>query len=259
MTQPRFELDRFQGPFRLDRVPESCVMVIFGASGDLTRRKLIPAIFDLKEEGLLPPSFAILGIGERRWRMRRFEPTFARRWRRWVSSRHPECRSGRSSPRDSTTVIDANVPAEYNRLRDELTSINANHNSGSNFLFYLVTPPSMYVPIIQSLGRCGLNHPQREDTGVRIIIEKPFGVDLASARRLNDEATAVFREEQLYRIDHYLGKETVQNLLVFRFANGISNRSGTGTISTMCRSPRRKRWAWRAGGHITKRPERCAT
>ncbi len=112
-------------------------------------------------------------------------------------------------------------PETYRRLGERLAEFDAKAGHGGNRLFYLATPPSLYPLIIEQLGRAGLNRSPREGAWTRIIIEKPFGRDLASARQLNEQAHAVFDEDQIYRIDHYLGKETVQNILTFRFANAI--------------------------------------
>jgi glucose-6-phosphate 1-dehydrogenase len=118
-------------------------------------------------------------------------------------------------------AVDSSIAAEFTRLRRELEELNASRKGGGNYLLYLATPPSMYSPIVKHLGMSRMNKPGAEGNWVRIIIEKPFGRDLSSARQLNADVLAVFDEGQVYRIDHYLGKETVQNLLVFRFANGI--------------------------------------
>lgn len=222
MTQTLLEPNPLLESIRLEKIPEPCVMVIFGASGDLTRRKLIPAIFDLEEQGLLPPGFTIVGVGR--------TPMENESFRSYLYDEMNK--SGHLSSRRASlwaefakilhyVAIDASAAREFTRLREELQAINTDHHARSNYLFYLATPPSMYAPIIRHIGLCGLNHPQRDDAWVRIIIEKPFGVDLESARGLNRQVMSVFHEDQVYRIDHYLGKETVQNLLVFRFANGI--------------------------------------
>jgi glucose-6-phosphate 1-dehydrogenase len=222
MKQTIVEPNPLLESIRLEKIPEPCVMVIFGASGDLTKRKLIPAIFDLEAQGLLPPGFAIVGVGRTGMDDDAFRAYLHEAMK---SSGHLNDR--RASLWDEFAkvlhyvTVDASNADEFTRLREELHAIDSNHNARSNYLFYLATPPSMYAPIIRHLGLCGLNRPKRDDAWVRIIIEKPFGVDLESAQELNRQVMAVFREDQVYRIDHYLGKETVQNLLVFRFANGI--------------------------------------
>lgn len=198
-------------------------MVIFGASGDLTFRKLIPALYHLMSEGLLPDQFAMIGFARKsktnetfREEMRaavaehsRTKPVDAAVWERFERSLHYQ-------PGDYST------PADYARLCERLEAIERAHGSGANRLFYIATPPEVYPAIIEHVGSTAcLNPAGGSDSWSRIIIEKPFGHDLHSAQALNEHVHRFFREDQIYRIDHYLGKETVQNILVFRFANGI--------------------------------------
>ncbi|MGH7313596.1 MAG: glucose-6-phosphate dehydrogenase [Candidatus Rokuibacteriota bacterium] len=195
-------------------------LIIFGASGDLTRRKLIPALFALYASRTLPEPFAVIAIartemtdGEFRRRMReavaefgRVQPASEGVWERFA--RMLTYLTG--DPKD---------PALYPRLQALLVEIERGRPVPENRLFYCATPPSLYDGIVENLGASGLaRHP---GGWTRIVIEKPFGRDLASARALNRQLVRFFGEEQIYRIDHYLGKETVQNLLVFRFANEI--------------------------------------
>ena len=195
-------------------------MVIFGGSGDLTRRKLVPALYNLSRKRMIPGGFTILGISRSPMK----DEEYRSRLREWVD------KAEEAAPSDPETwepfsqgiyYLPANFhdAAMYARLKEVLAAYDTRRGTGGNRIFYLATAPSDYVDIIRNLGSAGM---AREDSGwVRAIIEKPFGRDLASARALNREVSAVFREDQVYRIDHYLGKETVQNLLVFRFANGI--------------------------------------
>ncbi len=195
-------------------------MVIFGGSGDLTRRKLVPALYNLSRKRMIPGGFTILGISRSPMK----DEEYRSRLREWVD------KAEEAAPSDPETwepfsqgiyYLPANFhdAAMYARLKEVLAEYDTRRGTGGNRIFYLATAPSDYVDIIRNLGSAGM---AREDSGwVRAIIEKPFGRDLASARALNREVSAVFREDQVYRIDHYLGKETVQNLLVFRFANGI--------------------------------------
>lgn len=207
---------------RIEKLPEPCAMVIFGASGDLTKRKLIPAVFDLARQGLLPSGFIVVGVGR--------TPMTDEAFRTYLHKAMIEF--GRLQDADAVlwktfapglyyVTADSSIADEFHKLKSEMTRIRNEHHTPDNVLFYLSTPPTMYEPIITGLAHAGLNKPSQPHHWVRIIIEKPFGVDLSSARHLNGEVLKVFDESQVYRIDHYLGKETVQNLLVFRFANGI--------------------------------------
>jgi glucose-6-phosphate 1-dehydrogenase len=202
---------------------ESCVMVIFGASGDLTKRKLVPALWSLFQSRVLPEPFAVIGVSRSemsneafRERMReavtdfaRVQPPSPRVWDRFAQALFYYT----GDPAD---------PALYPGLGDFIKRVEQDRGTGGNRLFYLSTPPSLYSPIVTRLGEAGFQRaPVGTDAWGRIVIEKPFGRDLASSRALNQVVNGVFTEDQVYRIDHYLGKETVQNILVFRFANGI--------------------------------------
>jgi glucose-6-phosphate 1-dehydrogenase len=207
---------------RIERIPDPCIMVIFGASGDLTKRKLVPAMFDLERQGMLPDGFTIVGAAR--------TPMTDESFRAYLESAIEGFGQLKKSEgplwqhfakRFHYLTFDSSSSSEFSRLRQQLDRLAAEHHSRGNLLFYLATPPSMYSPIVHNLGSAGLNAAGSADRWIRIIIEKPFGTDLASARTLNSDVLQVFSEEQVYRIDHYLGKETVQNLLVFRFANGI--------------------------------------
>jgi len=195
-------------------------VVIFGASGDLTRRKLVPALHSVTCEQLLPKETRVIGVArspmsDQAFRSRLFEGIQA------YARLHPGiCEPwGDFKSQYSYLEGDYDDPDTYRQLTQRLAENDAEDGTSGNRLFYLATPPTLYPIIIEELGRAGLN---RSDSGwTRIIIEKPFGHDGASARRLNDQVHAVFNEDQIYRIDHYLGKETVQNILTFRFANAI--------------------------------------
>jgi len=195
-------------------------LIIFGASGDLTHRKLMPALWSLYAARTLPEPFAILCTARTelsdaafRAKVREGVREFARLkppsdlvWDRFVSSVH-------------YVASDPSGAELYGRLRERLEAMERAHGGPANRLFYCATPPSLYDDIVANLGAAGLGRPQSGWT--RLIVEKPFGRDLGSARALNRRMAGVFREDQIYRIDHYLGKETVQNILVFRFANGM--------------------------------------
>src|SRR6266478_5627222 len=197
---------------------DPCIMVIFGGAGDLTKRLLVPALCNLIEAKLLPDTFAIVGvahtemdIGAYRQRLsdaiRDFAPGVAPETAQWLLKRSSYIQGG------------FDEPETYEKLRSSLGEITAAHGT-SNYLFYLATPPDYFVKIVRRLGKAEL---VEESEGVwrRVVIEKPFGHDLASAHVLNKKILRVLGEDQIYRIDHYLGKETVQNILIFRFGNGI--------------------------------------
>ncbi|HLV02358.1 MAG TPA: glucose-6-phosphate dehydrogenase, partial [Acidobacteriota bacterium] len=193
---------------RLDRSAPPCTVVIFGASGDLTRRKLIPALFNLFEQDLLASGFSVLGSSRSRMDHQKFRQEMRASmeeygnggiddnvWRSFAEGLFYEP----SDPSD---------PASYDRLLKRLQEIDQERGTSENRLFYLSTPPSVYADIISRIGEKKLGHSQTGWT--RIVVEKPFGRDYASARELNQLLQNVFSEEQIYRIDHYLGKETVQ-------------------------------------------------
>ena len=200
-------------------VPEGQTLVIFGGSGDLAARKLVPALYNLSRNGLLPAGFAVAGLGRRpnddltyRAHLRDAAATFSR-------TGPPEERAWAAFETGLYYVRgDFSQVADYQALARRVAEIEARHQTGGNRIFYLATRPSLFPEIIRLLGESGL---ARGPGATRIVIEKPFGRDLTSARALNAVANAVFAESQIYRIDHYLGKETVQNVLVFRFANSI--------------------------------------
>ncbi len=207
---------------RIERMPDPCTMVIFGASGDLTKRKLIPAIFDLARQGMLPTGFTIVGVGRTEMSHDSFRDYMLGAMKEFGRLEESESVLWQTFAKCLFYVTaDSANPDEFVKIKQQLIKIDSDRRAGENYLFYLSTPPNMYAPIVHHLGSAGLHKPEQPHNWVRIIIEKPFGFDLASARKLNVDVLKVFHENQVYRIDHYLGKETVQNLLVFRFANGI--------------------------------------
>jgi len=197
-----------------------CCFVIFGASGDLTHRLLLPALYNLAAGGLLPEAFSIIGIARGEKSNDVFRSDLAKSLQRFAINDIDEEAAGRLLAGVSYVNGDADDPATYERLAQELARVERARDTRGNRLFYLATPPAAFTPIGRHLGRSGL---AREQNGMwrRLIVEKPFGTDLASAQALNRELLGVLEERQIYRIDHYLGKETVQNILVLRFANGL--------------------------------------
>jgi len=198
---------------------DSCAFVVFGAMGDLTKRKLLPSLYNLRANGLLPKNVAIVGVARRPLDNNGYRE-YANQVLREFATRPVEDKVWADYlERIHYVKGDFEDPATYRGVADALAHATQVHGTSNNAVFYLATPPDEFGIIVRGLGAAGLT---REEKGFRrLVIEKPFGHDLESALALNRELTAILREDQIYRIDHYLGKETVQNLLVFRFANGI--------------------------------------
>lgn len=205
---------------RLPRIAEPAIIVIFGASGDLTKRKLIPALYSLAQQNLLASGFSI--VGSARTPMTHEE--FRKSMRDTIQEFSPDDWNPSFWPHFEESLFysatNTKDPESYSRLKELLGKIDKDRGTSGRRLYYLSTPPSEYIAIVEQLGQTGLNRPT-EGGWTRIVVEKPFGHDLESARTLNRQLLQAFSENQIYRIDHYLGKETVQNILVLRFANGI--------------------------------------
>ena len=201
---------------------DPCAIVIFGASGDLTRRKLIPALFELANCGSLASRFAIVGFARSPLSDTAFQDSAAEA----VRSDSESCRVSEESLRafaQSFAYVagEYDQPGGFEKLSHRLDELDKERHLEGNRLFYLATPPSVYPKVIAQIKKAGLAKPAKDGAWVRIVIEKPFGRDLASARELNRIVLDAFDESQVYRIDHFLGKDTVQNLLALRFGNGI--------------------------------------
>ncbi len=204
------------------RPPDPCTLVLFGATGDLARRKIAPALFDLARNGELPAPFALLatsttigadgGYRERLYdavtRFSRTQPVEPSAWEGFTRQLE-------------TVPADVTKAADWAALRAKVLAVERQHGTGGNRLFYLAVPPAAFAGILEGLRTSGLLHAPHGTPWSRVVIEKPFGRDLASARELHRLVAAVLDESQSFRIDHYLGKETVQNILVFRFGNSI--------------------------------------
>lgn len=204
-----------------NRRAQPFTLIIFGAAGDLAHRKLFPALYNLHVDGWLPQEFNLVGIARYPYTDESFRQEVKEAIQQY--SRRPLDDTVFDRFTQGMFYIQANFNDDqaYLSLKKILGQIERKSDHPGNYLFYLATPPSFYTVISERLGAVGLNRSSHPDGWVRIIVEKPFGRDLASAVELNGELHQVFDEQQIFRIDHYLGKETVQNILVFRFANGI--------------------------------------
>jgi glucose-6-phosphate 1-dehydrogenase len=206
---------------RLPRIPEPGTLVIFGATGDLAHRKLIPAIYDLGNRGLLPPGFGLVGFGRRDWDHEGFAKV----------ARQAAERNARTPWREEVWARLAAgirfVPGTFeddtafDRLAEVLEELRVSHGTAGNAAFYLSIPPAAFPLVLKQLARTGLSGNRGSRGWRRVVVEKPFGHDLASARELNALVDEVFPPAEVFRIDHYLGKETVQNILALRFANTL--------------------------------------
>ncbi|RKQ42940.1 glucose-6-phosphate 1-dehydrogenase [Roseivirga pacifica] len=195
------------------------ILVIFGASGDLTERKLIPAVFDLYCGGFLPEHFAVTGVSRSEYSDEAYRQKVVFENEFILKKEAGEDKLKAFADAIFYQPLDTKNTDSYNTLKQRLQTIDEAKGICGNYIFYLATPPSLYETIAEGLSHVGLN--KAENAWRRLIIEKPFGYDLESAKQLNSKLLACFDEEQLYRIDHYLGKETVQNMFVTRFANSI--------------------------------------
>ncbi len=204
--------------------PQSLILVIFGGSGDLTKRKLIPSLYQLYKQGKMPQRFAILGVGRTAYDDDSYRPYLNEALQQYLAQGEYDADLAQTFFKSvHYLAIDPAIAEEYPKLKARLAEIDSDINNPGNYIYYLSTPPSLYGVIPEHLSSVGLNL-QDNETRLpvrRIIIEKPFGYDLASAQALNAIYKHSFHEEQLYRIDHFLGKETVQDIMAFRFANGI--------------------------------------
>jgi glucose-6-phosphate 1-dehydrogenase len=202
------------------RPADPCCLVIFGASGDLTHRLLLPALYNLAESGLLPEAFALIGVARSEGSSAAFRADLEKSLPKFATRKLDQAVVKRVLGCVAYVQGEPDDPGTYEKIGRELERIEQERATKGNRLFYLATPPTVFAPIGCHLGESGL---AREKNGSwrRVIIEKPFGTDLASALALNQKLLGVLKEHQIFRIDHYLGKETVQNILVLRFANGL--------------------------------------
>src|SRR3954467_2467868 len=205
---------------RIGKQSDPCVMVIFGAAGDLTGRLLVPALYNLARARLLSSDFAVLGVA----RSPLSDDEFRKRVYDDIKEYCGECVDNELwdwfSHRFYYLSGDFNDDKLYTQLKEKLNKLDAGHSTHQNFFYYMAVAPNYFGPIVEKLAAAGFMD-QSNGHWRRVVIEKPFGHDLESAKALNQQLLKVADEKQIYRIDHYLGKETVQNILAFRFANGI--------------------------------------
>src|SRR3954471_6338946 len=199
--------------------PDPCSFIIFGVTGDLTHRLVVPALYNLAAADLLPEKFCIVGVARKGMTSDQLRDSLTKGLHQYATRAVDDAIATRLL--DCLTCIEADPkdPASFDAMSKQLDELEAARKTGGNRLFYLATPPNAFLPISRELGRTGM----LAENGAwrRLVVEKPFGTDLASAMALNSELLKLVEEQQIYRIDHYLGKETVQNILVLRFANGM--------------------------------------
>jgi glucose-6-phosphate 1-dehydrogenase len=209
-----------QHQFANQKKPDPCSFVIFGVTGDLAHRLVIPALYNLAATDLLPDKFCVVGIARNGMSNDELRDGLMKGLCQFATRPVDDAIARRLLECVTCIEADPKDPASFDAMRAQLDELECARNTGGNRLFYLATPPGAFAPISRELGRTGLLQ-EKNGAWRRLVVEKPFGTDLASAKALNSELLKIVEEHQLYRIDHYLGKETVQNILVLRFANGM--------------------------------------
>src|ERR1700726_3442433 len=199
--------------------PDPCCIVIFGVTGDLAHRLVIPSLYNLAANDLLPDNFCIVGVARKAMSSEELTDSLIKGLHQFATRKVDDALARNLLACVTCIEADPKDPASFDAMREQLDRLEAARKTGGNRLFYLATPPNGFLPISRELGRTGM----LTENGAwrRLVVEKPFGTDLASAKALNSELLKLVDEHQIYRIDHYLGKETVQNILVLRFANGM--------------------------------------
>ena len=211
---------RAPNDYRLNRIAGPSSLIIFGVTGDLSRKKLMPAVYDLANRGLLPPGFALVGFARREWADQDFEQVVHDSVKQYARTEFREDVWRQLSQGIRFVSGSFDDDAAFDRLREVVDELDRDRGTMGNHAFYLSIPPKSFPLVTEQLRRSGLAE-QREGSWRRVVIEKPFGSDLESARELNDVVASVFPPDAVFRIDHYLGKETVQNILALRFANQL--------------------------------------
>lgn len=208
---------------RLNRIAGPSAIVIFGVTGDLSRKKLMPAVYDLANRGLLPPGFALVGFGRRPWDDAEFADVVRESVEQYSRTEFRE--DTWEQLRDGIRFVSGEFddPAAFGRLRETLETLDVERGTMGNHAFYLSIPPKDFPLVAEQLKGSGLvdENADQDEGWRRVVIEKPFGDDLESAHALNDALRSAFPTDSIFRIDHYLGKETVQNILALRFANEL--------------------------------------
>ncbi|MDF2847675.1 MAG: glucose-6-phosphate dehydrogenase [Oerskovia sp.] len=205
---------------RLSRIAGPSALVIFGVTGDLSRKKLMPAVYDLANRGLLPPGFALVGFARRDWEDQDFAQVVHDAVKQYARTPFREATWKQLAEGIRFVQGEFDDEQAFERLRATVEGLDKERGTGGNHAFYLSVPPSAFPLVCEQLSQSGLSR-SSEDAWRRVVIEKPFGHDLHSARELNDVVSKVFDPDSVFRIDHYLGKETVQNMLALRFANQL--------------------------------------
>jgi len=201
------------------KTPDPCSFVIFGVTGDLAHRLVVPALYNLAATNLLPEKFCLVGVARTAMSNDELADSLMKGLHEFATRPVDDAIARRLLGCVTCIEADPSDPASFDRMSEQLDKLETSTQTGGNRLFYLATPPSAFQPISKELGRTGML--QENGAWRRLVVEKPFGTDLASAKELNDALLQLVDEHQIYRIDHYLGKETVQNILVLRFANGM--------------------------------------
>ncbi|WPO44033.1 glucose-6-phosphate dehydrogenase [Tardiphaga sp. 42S5] len=207
------------GPAKSKKKPDPCAFVIFGVTGDLAHRLVIAALYNLQAADLLPEKFCVVGIARKDMTGAELRDDLMKGLKQYATRPVDDAIAQKLLNCVTCIEADPGEPESFDRMREQLDKLEEARGTGGNRLFYLATPPSAFAPIARQLGRTGML--KENGSWRRLVVEKPFGTDLESAKKLNSELLGLMNEQQIYRIDHYLGKETVQNILVLRFANGM--------------------------------------
>ena len=217
---PEYNPLRIASDRRLNRIAGPSGLVIFGVTGDLSRKKLMPAVYDLANRGLLPPGFSLIGFARRDWEDQDFERVVHDAVKEYARTPFDEDVWRQLSEGIRFVSGEFSDDQAFDHLKQTIDTLDAERGTMGNYAFYLSVPPKAFPLVTEQLRRSGLAHP-RDGQWRRVVIEKPFGSDLKTARELNDVVESVFAPDSVFRIDHYLGKETVQNILALRFANQL--------------------------------------